>query len=201
MAESLDKPTLSTLDIEIILDKSQYAPGETINAKITASKLMENNIVYWFEDPSGEHGNQISFVNPTSGTFTIPHTMDTNSLSGPWKMHVKYGTAESFAIFVIFGEPVLQSEMPDVFIPDWIRNNAILWTQNQITNDEFATGLEFMIKEKIILIPDLIYSDSPDNVIPEWVKNTASWWADDQISDKEFSNSIKFLVKHGIIQV
>lgn len=201
LAESLDKPTLSTLDIEIILDKSQYAPGETINAKITASKLMENNIVYWFEDPSGEHGNQISFVNPTSGTFTIPHTMDTNSLSGPWKMHVKYGTAESFAIFVIFGEPVLQSEMPDVFIPDWIRNNAILWTQNQITNDEFATGLEFMIKEKIILIPDLIYSDSPDNVIPEWVKNTASWWADDQISDKEFSNSIKFLVKHGIIQV
>ncbi len=203
LAESLAKPTLSELDIEIFLDKSQYRPGETINAKITTSKLMENNIVYWFEDPSGNHGDQISFVNPASGPFTIPHILEIDSLQGPWKIHVKYGTVESFAFFFISGEPVSPSEkIPvDVFIPDWIRNNAHGWVENQITDDDFATGIEFMIKEKIILISNLVHSGSSGAQIPDWVKNTASWWADGLISDQEFANGIKFLVTSGIIQI
>jgi len=203
LAESLAKPALSKLNIEISLDKPQYRPGETINAKITTSKLMESNIVYWFEDPSGNAGDQISFVNPASGTFTIPHITETNSLQGPWKIHVKYGTAESFAIFFITGEPVLPSEKMsvDVFIPDWIRNNAHWWTENRITDNDFATGIEFMIKEKIILIPNLLPSDSSEAQIPDWVKNTATWWADGLISDQEFANAVKFLVTSGIVQV
>lgn len=202
LAESLDKPALSDLGIEITLDKSQYAPGEKINAKITTSKSIESHIVYWFEDPSGNFGDQISFVNPTSGTFTIPHLLDVNSISGQWKIYVKYGTVESFALFTVTGEPILQSETSaDVFIPDWIRNNALLWTQNQITDNDFATGIEFMIKEKIILIPDLIHSNSSETVIPNWIKSTASWWANELVSDEEFANSIKFLVNRGIIQI
>lgn len=128
--------------------------------------------------------------------------MDANSISGQWKVYVKYGTVESFAIFTVTGEPILQSETyVDVFIPDWIRNNALLWTQNQITDNDFATGIEFMIKEKIILIPDLTHSNSSETVIPNWVKNTASWWANELVSDEEFANSIKFLVNRGIIQI
>ena len=203
LAESLAKPTMSELDIEIFLDKSQYRSGETINAKITTSKLIENNIVYWFEDSSGNHGEQISFVNPASGTFTIPHILEINSLQGPWKIHVKYGTVESFVIFFISGEPVSPSEkIPvDVFIPDWIRSNAIWWTENRITDDDFATGIEFMIKEKIILIPNLVHYGSSEAQIPDWFKNTTSWWADGLISDQEFANGIKFLVISGIIQI
>jgi hypothetical protein len=58
-----------------------------------------------------------------------------------------------------------------------------------------------MIKEKIILIPDMIYSDSSETQIPDWVKNTARWWIDGLISDQEFANGIKFLVMSDIIQV
>ena len=58
-----------------------------------------------------------------------------------------------------------------------------------------------MIKEKIILIPNLVPSDSSEAQIPDWVKNTTRWWADGLISDQEFANGIKFLVISGIIQV
>ena len=50
----------------------------------------------------------------------------------------------------------------DVFIPDWIRNDARGWAENQITDDDFATGIEFLIKEKIILIPNLIHIGSSE---------------------------------------
>jgi hypothetical protein len=203
LAESLAKPSLSDLGIEISLDKPQYRPGETVNAKISTSKSIENNIVYWFEDPSGNNTEQISFVNPTSGTFTVPHILGIDLLPGSWKIHVKYGTVESFAIFIIYGEPVFPSEnvLADVFIPDWIRNDAHGWAENQITDDDFAAGIEFLIKEKIILIPNLVHSSSSEAQIPHWVKNTASWWADGLIPDREFANGIKFLVTSGIMQV
>jgi len=203
LAESLAKPTLSDLGIEISLDKPQYRPGETVNAKISTSKSIENNIVYWFEDPSGNNTDQISFVNHISDTFTVPHILEIDSLPGPWKIHVKYGPVESFALFIISGEPVSPSEkiLVDVFIPDWIRNDARGWVKNQITDDDFAAGIEFLIKEKIILIPNLVHTGSSEAQIPDWVKNTASWWADGLISDREFANGIKFLVTSGIIQV
>ena len=200
LIESLAKPTLSEFDIDIFLDKSQYRPGEIINATIITSKLMENNIVYWFEDPSGNHSEQISLVTYASNTFTIPHMSEINSLQGSWKIHVKYGTVESFAVFGISGEPV-SSEKMTVSVPDWIRNNAHWWIEEQITDDDFATGIEFMIKEKIILIPNLVPSDSSEAQIPDWVKNNAGWWADGLISDQEFVNGIKFLVISDIIQV
>ena len=36
-------------------------------------------------------------------------------------------------------------------IPEWIKNNAVWWAEGQIDDKSFATGIEFMIKEGIIL--------------------------------------------------
>ena len=201
--ESLAKPTLSELNIEIFLDKSQYRPGETINAKISTSKSIEHNIFYWFEDPNGNLGDQLSFGIPLSGNFTIPYILEINSLQGPWTIHVKYGTIDSFAVFIISGKPIPLSEKisADVFIPDWIRINAHRWAKNQITDDDFATSIEFMIKEKIIPIPNLGKSNSSGAQIPYWVKNTSGWWADGLISNQEFANGVEFLLISRIIQV
>lgn len=201
LIESLAKPTLSELDIGVFLDKSQYRPGETVNATVITSKLLENNIVYWFEDSSGNQSEQISFA-PNVSTFTIPHILDINSVHGQWKIYVKYGTVKSSANFVISGEPISSEKIHvGVFIPNWIRNNADGWIKDQITDNDFATEIKFMIKEKIILIPNLVYSDSSETQIPDWVKKTTRWWADGLLSDQEFANALKFLVTSDIIQV
>jgi hypothetical protein len=87
-------------------------------------------------------------------------------------------------------------------IPEWIKNNAKWWNEGTIGDIDFANGIEFMIKEKIIKIPDLGKSgESTGKKIPDWIRNNAGWWADGSISDQEFVNGIEFLVKNGIIKV
>ena len=87
-------------------------------------------------------------------------------------------------------------------IPDWVRNNAKWWTEGMIADNDFASGIQFMIKEKIIVIPELAESgESTDQRIPDWVKNNARWWASGQISDKDFAAGIQYLVEQGIIKV
>jgi len=105
-----DNSNVSSLEIDITLDKPQYRPGEIILATISTNKLVNEQIIYWFEDSSGNQGNQFSFLNPTSGTFTIPHIISVDFLQGPSKLHVKYGSAETFAIFFVFGDAVTPSE-------------------------------------------------------------------------------------------
>ncbi len=128
----------------------------------------------------------------------MPHFLSVDAKSGPWELFVKYGQAvESHTFFV---ESLATSDKK-IFIPDWIKNNAEWWRQNQITDSEFAQGIEFMIKEKIIQIPDLKSSTAGMDEIPEWIKNNAGWWSDGIISDQEFADSIEFLVANGIIRV
>ena len=87
-------------------------------------------------------------------------------------------------------------------IPEWIKNNAGWWADGQIDDDAFVSGIQFLIKEKILQI---LYveqdSVSEDDTIPEWIKNNAGWWADGQIDDDAFVNGIKYLIEHGIIVV
>ena len=59
----------------------------------------------------------------------------------------------------------------EISIPDWVRNNEGWWSQNQINDDDFASGIEFLIKEEIIIVPTTNGpSKSEDVVIPKWVK-------------------------------
>jgi len=87
-------------------------------------------------------------------------------------------------------------------IPEWIKNNADWWSNNQINDSDFVLGIEYMLKEEIIKIPQLPESESGDDQkIPDWVKNNAGWWAQDLISDGDFVSGIEYLVKKGILIV
>jgi len=86
-------------------------------------------------------------------------------------------------------------------IPDWIKNNAAWWSADQITDDDFSMGIEFMIKEGFIKIPTVEAASEKSDEIPSWVKNNAGWWSEGAISDTEFVNGLQFLISNGIIQV
>ncbi len=83
-----------------------------------------------------------------------------------------------------------------------MRNNAQWWNEGSIGDSDFANGIQYMIQNEIIVIPNLGQSGaSQEQQIPDWVKKNAGWWAAGQISDEEFANGIEFLVTKGIIQV
>jgi len=87
-------------------------------------------------------------------------------------------------------------------IPGWIKDNAKGWADGQTGESEFVSGIEYMVKEKIIYISDLpSQASTTAKAVPDWIKNNAGWWADGQIDEDEFVNGIKYLVKKGIIRV
>ena len=87
-------------------------------------------------------------------------------------------------------------------IPDWVKDNASWWASDAISQSDFVNAIEYLIKQKIIVILDLVESsESTGGSVPDWVKNNASWWVNDQVSDNEFVNAIQYLVQNGIIRV
>jgi len=88
-------------------------------------------------------------------------------------------------------------------IPDWIRNNAEWWAQGAIGDNDFVSGLQYLIKEKIMQIPETSKAVTPGGTgeIPAWIKNNADWWSQGLISDDDFVKGIQYLVEQGIIKV
>jgi len=87
-------------------------------------------------------------------------------------------------------------------IPDWVRNNAHWWSVDLISDTEFAQGLQYLINEKIIVIPQTApESSSKTNEIPSWIKKSAGWWADGLVGDDSFIEGIQYMIKEGIIKI
>ena len=87
-------------------------------------------------------------------------------------------------------------------IPDWVKNNAGWWATNQIPDSAFVDGIEFLVKEGIIVVSDIQRDTStPYEGIPEWLKTNAGWWAENQIDDKTFATGIEYLIRVGLIVV
>ena len=83
-------------------------------------------------------------------------------------------------------------------VPDWVKNTAGWWATDQIDDSSFLQGIQFLIKEGIMIIPHTETSESTGSQeVPVWVKNNAGWWADEQIDDSSFVSGIQWLISNG----
>ena len=89
-----------------------------------------------------------------------------------------------------------------IAIPDWIKNNAGWWATDQIDDSAFVQGIQYLIKEGIMIVPTTETLESTETqAVPAWIKNNAGWWATDQIDDSAFVQGIQYLVQNGIIVI
>ncbi len=86
-------------------------------------------------------------------------------------------------------------------VPDWVKNNAGWWAQDQIDDAAFVSGVQYMIEQGIINVPSTTRSSGTSDSIPSWVKNNAGWWADGTLTENDFVNALQYLIKMGIMQV
>ena len=116
-----------------------------------------------------------------------------------------------YSIFSILSVLIIVSTVPIVSaevirgestVPDWVKNTAGWWASEQIPDAAFLQGIQYLIKEGIMIveIPTEIDSEAMEEV-PGWVKNTAGWWAEDKIHDITFVSGIEYLIGKGIIVV
>jgi len=89
----------------------------------------------------------------------------------------------------------------EISLPNWIRNNALWWSEEQIDDNTFIQGIEYLIKNKIIIIPQTQQESPRSQEIPAWIRNNAAWWAADQIDDKTFVQGLEFLIQKGVIHI
>ena len=99
--------------------------------------------------------------------------------------------------------PIVIDRISDnkISIPEWIRNNALWWSQEQIDDNTFIQGIEYLIQNNIIVIPQTQQGNSESQEIPSWIRNNAEWWADGQINDETFVQGLEYLIKNGILRV
>jgi hypothetical protein len=86
-------------------------------------------------------------------------------------------------------------------VPDWVKNNAGWWAQDQIDDAAFVSGVQYMIEQGIINVPSTTRSSGESEAIPSWVKNNAGWWADGTLTENDFVNALQYLIKMGIMKV
>ena len=87
-------------------------------------------------------------------------------------------------------------------IPPWIKNNAGWWATDQIADSAFLEGIQYLIKEGIMVVsPTETSEPAGSQQVPVWIKNNAGWWADGQIDDDSFVLGIQHLIKVGIIVI
>jgi len=111
--------------------------------------------------------------------------------------------------FSLIGSGILvpNSSAQDAQIPNWVKNVAGWWADDQISENEFVTGIEYLINNNIILLDfvpcnDEIQSQYGDTKsVPDWIKNNANWWSENLIDDTDFINGLQYLIEHKIIKI
>jgi len=111
--------------------------------------------------------------------------------------------------FSLIGSGILvpNSSAQDAQIPNWVKNVAGWWGSGDISENEFVTGIEYLINNNIILLDfvpcnDEIQSQYGDTKsVPDWIKNNASWWSENLIDDIDFINGLQYLIEHKIIKI
>ena len=132
-------------------------------------------------------------MTPTEIRATLENNADSESVGLYSTSSNEFGFGKVDA-FSLFGGSTLE-------IPDWIKNNADWWSQGLIDDDSFVSGIQYMITNEIIIIPNLPESSGSGGGVPDWVRNNAGWWAQGLITDEDFVKGIEFLVQNGIIVV
>jgi sugar lactone lactonase YvrE len=193
--ESIENDNTSTLEIEISLNKSQFRPGETIHATISTNSLAEDQIIYWFEDSQANQGQQFSFVNSASGMFTIPHTLSVDFLQGPSKIHVKYGSTETFAIFFVYGDAMAPSESSEII--SYVGPEILLTINDSLVN--FGNIVDISISPNLELF--VLDSETSKITIFDIKGNLKKSWGTIGNTDGQLNSPKSILAEKSLVHV
>jgi len=202
--------------MSVSTDKPSYNFGDILTINGQGAESYSISIIIF--SPSGEEITEISTFKTGAGVFSTIWIIPSGIEKGMYTIEVRDSTQTAQATFTLGKlevKPQPEQSESKVTIPDWIHNNAKWWSEGQIEDSDFVSGIQFMIKENIMVIPGLQEDAQKmelkdekramglerDKNVPDWVRNNAGWWADGLISDDDFVSGIKYLVEQGIIRV
>jgi hypothetical protein len=188
----------------VLTEKEIFLPDGTTHL-LQNSGIFEGQIIFTDCSPIDQQ-NDICTPHPSAKVLAKPGDTITveyidYTLPGP-----DYTSSDSLLFAATTKMSGIKTPTPTAksvtAIPEWIKNNAGWWADGQIPDSAFLQGIQFLIKEGIMVIPPTETSGaSGSQEVPAWIKNNAEWWAEGQIDDNAFVSGIQYLIKVGIIVV
>lgn len=197
-----------TLNVDFSTDPLEPNPNESLKMKIDFINPNTNEIQVHIDytvlvTKDGEEVFSVPFSHTSKGSVTIPVKVADegtyNALIGLEGILFQPIPREEVSIDFSVGD--VQTNGGEISIPDWVRNNAGWWSQGLIGDPDFVSGIQFLIENKIMIIPQTGCGTEQSNEIPEWIKNNAGWWADGLIGDSDFVSGIQWLITNGIMPI
>lgn len=206
----------------LYIDRSEYyithINGTSVKVSGTVSNLYsgDNKITIVLTMPHGSTKESQILAN-SDGTFQTSLPLESNSQNGTYSVSSSYAGTTMVAItFVVKLASVSVSNMPvkiqtnqtsqdytstNIKIPKWIKNNAKLWHDGSINDNDFEKGIQYLINQKIIKISETQQRSQSIQRVPTWVKNLAEMWTNGNASDDDFTKAIEYMVNVGIIPI
>ncbi len=183
--------------VNIIMKKTTYSYCEKLFYTIEVSEITGDPAIIHIRDETGKGSSAIpinisNLQNPVPSL--VPFEAEVFPL-GKYYIDVEYSGVKHTAEFELI-------DSGNVCIPAWIKQLTYYWVTEQISDDSYKDGIEFLIENGIITIPETKAEPETKGVkIPDWVKANASWWVEEKISDNDFAQALQYLIKVGIIVI
>ena len=182
----------SNSDVQIIFDVTDiFLKNKPVSTNYEFSITQNDRLLFEQNGISTDSKTEHNIVN-----FAIP-----DNLSGIVNLNFNNLGDNEFATTSI---PIVihQNKINNfVLIPDWIRDDALLWSEEKIIDKKFTDIINHLIENKIITILENESNTIEVKKIPSWIRTITGWWVDGQIDDKTFVESLEFLVKKSIIPI
>jgi hypothetical protein len=189
-------PFAEAVSISIETEKETFFYGNYLSFTVKVDEIADDVAVLFIIDENGKKSSPIPF--PISQLITVqksPFPFEKAVYpEGKWTLEIEYSDAKASTEFFL-------KDSGKIVIPVWIRDVGKMWSSNLISGEQYATAIEYLIKENIIVISQVEEQESTDKKIPQWIKTTTSWWSEGKISDEEYAKSLEYLIKMGIIVV
>jgi len=194
--------------VEIYSDKESYNLGGTVTFSGNVNKYDEDRHlrISIFDSNNNFISTQKTSVN-IDGTFSHSVTLNEKFSDGNYIVKAQYGSSQATVEKMSFvinsnGDTSMDEQLSTGQVPDWIKFTSGVWVDGNSSDSEFISAIQFLIEDKIILIPPTVQGSAGEsNEIPSWIKFTTGVWVDGTSSDSEFISAIQFLIKEGIMKI
>ena len=182
---------------QISTSQEIYYYGDFLTFTVHISEVTEQTATLFIIDENGKSSSPIPMlIGDEDTTIISPFPFEPQIYpQGKYTLKIQYTDMETTTEFVL-------KDSGRIVIPGWIKDVGLLWTDDMISDTTFATAIEFLIENDIIVIPQTESQQTEKEVsIPTWVKTNTEWWTQGLITDEDFAKGLQFLIKIGVIVV
>jgi hypothetical protein len=192
--------TIGTITIEkneYFIPKNGTRPVELYGNIIEYKENVP--VIFTIKKPDGTK-EDFSIIPKRAGTFDTRIILQNNWSTGTYEISATYDERDLGKVSFIVNN--LELNESEIQIPEWIRANAGWWATNQIEDNDFVKGIEYLIKQEILKVPKTTQDDSAESQqIPSWLRKNAAWWSEGAISNEEFIKGIQYLIQKNIVKI